>query len=262
MLGVSLSTEPPLEADSSLGFLWTAFPRLHVSPIVMLARVRSDPQWHRPPLQNHHLLRELNIVLESKVYLVDDDHAVRKSLVWMLNQEGIQVEPYASPRDLLNAYDPAATGCLVLDQRLPEMSGLELRARLAERGCQLPFIMITAYGEITDATQAMRMGAIDFIEKPFPPELFLKRIRQALDEDAERCRRQTDAGSFESRLMSLTPRQREVLDLVVSGKMTKQIAIELDISVKTVEVHRRNLKKKLHADSVAHLVRMVTSRSS
>lgn len=197
-------------------------------------------------------------MIQATVHLVDDNQAVRDSIVWMLEREGIQVEAYATPGDLLKAYDPKSRGCLVLDLSLPEMSGLELRDRLVEMGCRLPFIIITGCGEVPDATRAIKLGAVDFMEKPLDRDIFLDRVWQALDKDTRQRRERADHDSVQNLLDELTPREREVLELVVAGKLTKQIARQFGISVKTIEVHRSNITRKMQVDSVAQLVRIVT----
>lgn len=195
------------------------------------------------------------------VFLVEDDLAVRESVVWMLDRQGIQVEAYETPEHFLSEYNPAKRGCLVLDLKLPGMGGLELRQKLVAKGCDLPFIMISGHGEIPDATNAMRMGAIDFIEKPLNRELFIERVWQALDTDAKHHREQEGQRKYQARLDALTRREREVLELVVAGKLTKQIAKQLGVTIKTVEAHRSNITKKMQVDSVVQLVREVTEHA-
>ena len=210
----------------------------------------------------HRDLAELEIVPQPTVILVEDDQAVRDSIVWMLEQERIHVEAYATPSKLLAMYDSARPGCLVLDLHLPEMNGLELRGRLVEMGCQLPFIIITGHAEVPDATHAMRIGAVDFIEKPLNREVFLNRVWLALDQDARWRREQADHECVQARLDSLTQREHEVLGRVVAGKLTKQIATELGITIKTVEAHRSNITRKMQVDSVVQLVRIVIEHQS
>jgi two-component system, LuxR family, response regulator FixJ len=195
------------------------------------------------------------------VFLVEDDLAVRESVVWMLDRQGIQVEAYETPEAFLNNYDSRKRGCLVLDLKLPGIGGVDLRKRLVAQGCDLPFIMMSGHGEIPDATNAMRMGAIDFIEKPLNRELFIDRVWQALDADVKQHREQEGQRRYQARLDALTRREREVLDLVVAGKLTKQIAKQLGVTIKTVEAHRSNITRKMQVDSVVQLVREVTEHA-
>ncbi len=198
---------------------------------------------------------------QSVVYIVEDDATVRQAIVWMLESEElkdqIQVRTFATPKDLLSQFDPQSSGCLVLDLRLPEMSGLELRDALVERGCELPFIVITGSGEVPDVISAMRQGAIDFIEKPLKTEQLCSSVSRAIAKDAQRRTLRQTREKTNQMLDSLTRREREVLNLVVAGLLNKQIARELNLSIKTIESHRANIMKKLSADSVAQLVRMI-----
>ena len=193
---------------------------------------------------------------EPVVFVVDDDRAMRESLTWLLDSVGLRVRSYANARDFLAEYDPAQPGCLVLDVRMPGMSGLDLQAELARRGVELPTIVITGHAEVSMAVRAVKAGAIDFIEKPFSDQLLLDRVRQALEIDLEARevrRRREDA---RRRLATLTAREREVLDLVVAGKANKEIASALGVSPKTVEVHRAHVMSKMYVDSLAELIRI------
>jgi len=193
---------------------------------------------------------------EPVVFVVDDDRAMRESLTWLLDSVGLRVRSYANARDFLAEYDPAQPGCLVLDVRMPGMSGLDLQAELARRGVELPTIVITGHAEVSMAVRAVKAGAIDFIEKPFSDQLLLDRVRQALEIDLEARevrRRREDA---RRRLATLTAREREVLDLVVAGKANKEIASALGLSTKTVEVHRAHVMSKMCVDSLAELIRI------
>lgn len=196
------------------------------------------------------------------VYLVEDDSAVRDSLVWLFRKEGYDVEAYGTPAEILSAYDQSKHGCLVLDLRLPEMTGIELRQKLIEQGCTHPFIIITGHGDVPDATRSMRMGAIDFIEKPLDITLLLSRVREAIEADLRQRREIMEHESFRSRFETLSPREREVLELVVAGKLTKQIANQLEISIKTVEVHRSNITRKMKVDNFIQLVRLYTEHQA
>ena len=193
---------------------------------------------------------------EPTVFVVDDDRAMRESLSWLLDSVGLRVRSYATAADFLAEHDPAQPGCLVLDVRMPGMSGLDLQAELARRGVELPTIVITGHAEVSMAVRAVKAGAIDFIEKPFSDQLLLDRVRQALEVDLEARevrRRREDA---RRRLATLTAREREVLNLVVAGKQNKEIASELGVSPKTVEVHRAHVMSKMCVDSLAELIRI------
>jgi FixJ family two-component response regulator len=193
---------------------------------------------------------------EPTVFVVDDDRAMRESLSWLLDSVGLRVRSYATAADFLAEHDPAQPGCLVLDVRMPGMSGLDLQAELARRGVELPTIVITGHAEVSMAVRAVKAGAIDFIEKPFSDQLLLDRVRQALEIDLEARevrRRREDA---RRRLATLTAREREVLNLVVAGKANKEIASALGVSPKTVEVHRAHVMSKMYVDSLAELIRI------
>ena len=193
---------------------------------------------------------------EPTVFVVDDDRAMRESLSWLLDSVGLRVRSYATAADFLAEHDPAQPGCLVLDVRMPGMSGLDLQSELASRGVELPTIVITGHAEVSMAVRAVKAGAIDFIEKPFSDQLLLDRVRQALEVDLEARevrRRREDA---RRRLATLTAREREVLDLVVAGKANKEIASALGVSPKTVEVHRAHVMSKMCVDSLAELIRL------
>jgi len=193
---------------------------------------------------------------EPTVFVVDDDRAMRESLSWLLDSVGLRVRSYATAADFLAEHDPAQPGCLVLDVRMPGMSGLDLQAELARRGVELPTIVITGHAEVSMAVRAVKAGAIDFIEKPFSDQLLLDRVRQALEIDLEARevrRRREDA---RRRLATLTTREREVLNLVVAGKANKEIASALGVSPKTVEVHRAHVMSKMCVDSLAELIRI------
>jgi two-component system, LuxR family, response regulator FixJ len=193
---------------------------------------------------------------EPTLFVVDDDRAMRESLSWLLDSVGLRVKSYATAADFLADHDPAQPGCLVLDVRMPGMSGLDLQAELARRGVELPTIVITGHAEVSMAVRAVKAGAIDFIEKPFSDQLLLDRVRQALEIDLEARevrRRREDA---RRRLATLTAREREVLNLVVAGKANKEIASALGVSPKTVEVHRAHVMSKMCVDSLAELIRI------
>jgi len=193
------------------------------------------------------------------VFVVDDDEAMRTSLKWLIESAGIQVLSFASAQAFLDAYrrDRARAGCLLVDVRMPGMSGLELQGRLAEHEIDLPVIIITGHGDVAMAVRAMKAGALDFIEKPFNDDALLASIHRGLDLDAARRRRQVRRADIAARLGQLTPREHEVMELVTEGKSNKEIAASLSVSAKTVEAHRARVMEKMQAHSLAELVRMV-----
>jgi two-component system response regulator FixJ len=188
------------------------------------------------------------------VFVVDDEEAVRDSLRWLIESVGIPVRAYTTAAEFLRDYDPAQPGCLVLDVRMPGMSGLDLQEELARRGAELPTIVITAHAEVPMAVRAVKAGAVDFIQKPFSDQLLLDRVRQALEidrQDRETRQRREEA---RRRIAILTAREREVLELVVSGRSNKEAAATLGVATKTIEVHRARVMEKMQVDSVAELV--------
>jgi two-component system, LuxR family, response regulator FixJ len=196
---------------------------------------------------------------ESTVYIVDDDAGMRKSLRWLVETLGVAVKIFPSAASFLDAYDDSMPGCLVLDVRMPEMSGLELQEELKARGIEIPVIVLTGYADVPSVVRAFKGGAFDFLEKPFSDEILLQRIQRALSLDRKRRRKRVAVGAVREGLARLTRRERETLDLVVEGLSSKQVASRLRVSFKTVEAHRASIMKKLGAEGVAHLVRMVVS---
>ena len=191
------------------------------------------------------------------VFVVDDDESVRGSLRFLLRSAGLEGRAFGSAREFLATYDPAQPGCLVLDVRMPGMSGFELQQELNLRGAIVPVIFITGHGDIPMAVEAMQHGAHDFLQKPFRDEDLIERVRRALEQDARtRAALEKHAG-IRSRLESLTAREREVMALMVRGKPNKIIAHELGVSQRTVEIHRARVMEKSGASSLAQLVRMV-----
>ncbi|CAG0948104.1 Transcriptional regulatory protein TdiR [Burkholderiales bacterium] len=195
--------------------------------------------------------------LDATVFVVDDDEAMRDSLHWLLESMEFRVATFASGEEFLAAYDPRQAGCLVLDVRMPGMSGLELHDRLNASGVILPIVFITGHGEVPMAVAALKKGAVDFIEKPFAERDLLEIIERCLALDATRRREHAERERAQHKLAALTPREREVLDMVVAGRLNKIIADSLEISIKTVEVHRARVMEKLEARSVADLVQQV-----
>jgi FixJ family two-component response regulator len=196
---------------------------------------------------------------DQRVYLVDDDEAMRDSLVWLLEAHGLPVEAYSSAEAFLDAYRDDLRGCLVLDVRMPGMSGLELYERLAARDSALPVIFVTGHGDVPMAVAALKKGAVDFIEKPFNDKDMLRLVEHCLELDRARREERRAEADTQRRIATLTGREREVMDLVVLGRANKDIADELGISVKTVEVHRSRLMEKMAASSIAELVRAVAA---
>ncbi len=196
---------------------------------------------------------------EPTVFVVDDDPAMRQSLRWLIESVNLSVETYAAAQEFLAAYDPSRSGCLVLDVRMPGMGGLDLQDELRSREIEIPIIIVTGYAEVPTAVRALKGGAVDFIEKPFSDQLLLDRIQQAIASDRQARARQAERAELSARVAQLTPREREVMQLVVGGSSNREIAAELGLSVKTVEVHRARVMEKMKVDSLAELVRLVLS---
>ena len=195
--------------------------------------------------------------IHPTVFVVDDDESVRSSLRFLLRSVGLESHAFASASEFLAAYDPVQPGCLVLDVRMPGMSGLELQQQLNRRGAILPVIFITGHGDIPMAVEAMQHGAHDFLQKPFRDQDLIDRIQRALAKDAKSRSALDEHENIRSRLDSLTPREREVLALMAQGKPNKVMAHELGVSQRTVEIHRARVMEKSGAGSLAQLVRMV-----
>jgi two-component system, LuxR family, response regulator FixJ len=193
------------------------------------------------------------------VIVVDDDEAIRESLSALLGSHGYGVQSYARATDFLQSAASCAAhgGCVLLDVRLPDLTGLEVLHRLSEAFFRLPVIMITAYGDVPMAVAAMRAGAADFLEKPYTEEDLLGSIAAALQRERREAETGEDVALVASRLETLTPREHDVLELLVAGKQNKQIAYDLGISPRTVEIHRARVMEKMAATSISHLVRMV-----
>lgn len=194
---------------------------------------------------------------ESTVFIVDDDEAVRDSLKMLVRSIGLSVETFASADDFLESYDPARPGCLILDIRMPGMSGLELHEQLRDMNATLPIIFITGHGDIPMAVQSIKAGAIDFIPKPFRDQELIDRIQQALEQNVSTRKSVGEHDAIAKRIDSLTPREREVMEYVAKGEPNKAIAYDLSISERTVEVHRARVMEKMKADSLPDLVQMV-----
>jgi RNA polymerase sigma factor (sigma-70 family) len=189
------------------------------------------------------------------VFIVDDDRGLCEALTYLLESVHLNCESYSSTHEFLDAYDPQRPGCLVLDVRMPGMSGLDFQNELAARNSTLPIIMITGYADVSMAVRAMKAGAIEFLEKPFGDQVILESIQQAIERDRQARLREAERAKFGTRLARLTHREREVMDLLVAGRSNKEIAAELQVSRKTVETHRANLMNKTGARSLAGLIR-------
>jgi FixJ family two-component response regulator len=192
----------------------------------------------------------------SIVFVVDDDASMRDALKSLIRSVGLKVEAFGSPREFLQGKPPDAPSCLVLDVRLPGESGLDLQRELAEANVHIPIIFITGHGDIPMSVRAMKAGAVEFLPKPFRDQDLLDAIRVALERDRDRRQHQAETAALQGRFESLTPREREVLPLVVSGLLNKQVAAELGTTEATVKVHRSQLMRKMGADSLPDLVRM------
>lgn len=197
------------------------------------------------------------MVEPALVHIIDDDDAVRDSLALLLDAAGFAVRVYAAAADFLTVVPSLSAGCVLTDMRMPDMDGLTLLRRLGEAGVPLPVIAMTGHGDVPIAVAALKAGAIDFLEKPFDDAHLIAIIRDALDASLTAQRRALAAADIAARVASLTPREREVLDLLVTGKPNKVIAYDLGASPRTVEVHRARVMEKMGARSLAELVRMV-----
>ena len=193
---------------------------------------------------------------KATVFVVDDDQAMRNSLKWLIESVGVAVESFSSADAFLAAYEPGRPGCLVLDVRMPGMSGLELQEHLSSQNIRVPAVIITGHGDVPMAVRAMKAGAIDFIEKPFNDEALLDAIRRALAFEAQQRTEQYEHREIEARIDHLTPREREVMEMVTEGRSNKEIANALGVSAKTIEAHRARVMEKMQARSLAELVRM------
>jgi len=196
---------------------------------------------------------------DATVFVVDDDEAVRRFLCGLIGSVGLRAEAYASAQDFLEAYQSGRPGCLLLDIRMPGMSGLELQRELVERAPDLPVIILTGHGNVQVAVHAMKAGAVDFIEKPFNNELLLDRIQKAVAKSLRADSNRVRQDEISDRIRRLTAREHQVLDLVVAGQTNKGIARHLDISERTVEIHRAKVMEKMCAKSLADLVKMVAT---
>ncbi len=195
----------------------------------------------------------------STVFIVDDDQEVRDALQLLMESVGLNVEAFESAQSYLDQFDPERPGCLVLDVRMPGMSGLDLQARLTAERLHPPVIVITGHGDVPMAVRAVQAGAVDFIEKPFNDQALLDGVHRAIEQDAEQRGVASRLADIEARYQRLTPREREVLGQVVAGKRNKVIAADLGVSQSTVEAHRARVMEKMEATTLSDLMRMMLS---
>ncbi|MCW9024793.1 MAG: response regulator [Gammaproteobacteria bacterium] len=193
---------------------------------------------------------------KPKIYIIDDDDAMRSSLRWLIESENYAVHTFPSAEDFLNHQPLEKTGCIITDIRMSGLSGLELYKKLTEMNCALPVIMITGHGDVAMAVKALKDGVYDFIEKPFDDRVLLDRIEQAIQNSIRKTEQQSLKQDIGTHYTSMTKREKEVMDKIVSGLSNKDIAEILDISIKTVEIHRSRVMEKMQAGSLAALVRM------
>jgi len=190
------------------------------------------------------------------VHVIDDDDAIRQSLAFLLKSAKMDVKTYSSAQAFLEAMPDVTSSCVITDVRMPGMSGVDLLRRLKELNISVPVIVVTGHGDVPLAVEAMKIGAADFMEKPFDDEALLASVRSALKQRDAESRRQTERSEVEARLAALSPRERDVLNGLVAGRANKQIAFDLGISPRTVEIYRANLMNKMQAGSLSELVRM------
>ena len=199
---------------------------------------------------------------EPVVFVVDDDAAVRNSLLRLIQSVGLKVRTFRSGEEFLEDFDPDAPGCLVLDVRMRGMSGLDVQKKLTAMGAPIPIIILSGHGDVPMAVRALKAGASDFMEKPFSPQILIDRIRQVIEQDADTRRQRAERKIIQHRLSCLSDRQREVLDLVVAGLTTNQIARRLSLSPKTVYAHRAEALGKMKTGSIADAARQLVLANS
>jgi len=193
---------------------------------------------------------------EQIVYVIDDDEAVRQSLEFLLKTSGITVLEFESAKVFLERLPHIKSGCIITDVRMPEITGIDLLRRMRDSGVDIPVILITGHGDVSLAVEAMKVGAVDFLEKPFDDETLLSSVRSALRKGADTARHKAEVSEINERLAALSNRERQVLEGLVAGKANKVIAFDLGISARTVEIYRANVMTKMSANSLSDLVRM------
>ena len=199
---------------------------------------------------------ELSHAGQPTVFIIDDEPAVRQSVQWLVESVALNVETFATAQEFLNQYDPDQPGCVLTDIRMPGMCGLSLQEQLRENGCLIPVIVMTGHGDVPTAVRAMKNGAVDFIEKPFNDQELLDLLHSCIEVDRHNREAEQERAVTLSKYNALTPREKEVMGLVVNGHSNKEIARGLDISPKTVEAHRAKLMEKMQAGSVAELTKL------
>ena len=196
---------------------------------------------------------------EPVVFVVDDDRAARDSLTWLIGSVNLRVRAFASAAEFLAAYTSGQAGCVIADVRMPGLSGLDLQAELRRRGIELPVIIVTGHGDVPMAVRAMKAGALDFIEKPFNDQVLIDLVQKAVKRSLAALRSKAEKRDLTARLDQLTPRERQVLNMVAAGESNKSIAQALGISEKTVEAHRAHVMEKMQARSFAELMKLVVA---
>jgi len=194
------------------------------------------------------------VELGRTVFLIEDDPAVRDSIATLVEMIGLQVRAYDNAADFLAEYDPFVPGCLVTDVRLPGMSGLDLQAYLQGQGMDIPMVIISGHGDISTAVAAMKAGAVNFVEKPFREQFFIDAVNEAIALDAKRRSKRAARAALEEKLACLTKRERQILDRLVAGRPTREIAADLHISPKTVDFHRQHVLDKMNVGTIVELV--------
>ncbi len=197
-----------------------------------------------------------NTAAQPVVHIIDDDEGLRESLAFLLRSAALEVRGFESAKAFLDVLPQAAPGCVITDVRMPDMSGIELLRRLKELKIGVPVIVITGHGDIALAVEAMKIGAADFFEKPFDDDLLVASVRAALRQQEDQTKRTAERAEIEHRISTLSPREKDVLVGLIEGRANKQIAFDLGISPRTVEIYRANLMNKMQADSLSDLVRM------
>jgi len=198
---------------------------------------------------------------QATVFVVDDDAGVRRSMRWLLESDGLEVETHENATEFLDVYDPERPGCLVLDVRMPGMDGMQLQEKLVVNGKCLPIIFVTGHGDVPTSVQAMKRGAVDFLEKPITDRGFLRLVHDAIDKDLERHHKESRRRVILSRIERLTPREHQVMRGLLEAKTTKKIAADLEINTKTALRHRSRVLQKLRVQSEAELIRLFLDHS-